>query len=472
VLAAFALSLLALGKHANPAVAATTPFSSSSFATGFSDSQLTVGSESRRTLGLRRAVSLGSRFVRLYANWTSIAPAQRPPGFDATKPGDPAYNWSVLDGAVRDASAAGVTILLQLIYAPAWAQGNPPPGALPNVWQPDPAALGAFARAVAARYSGSFPDPSHPGVTLPRVSYFQVWNEPNLSKYLEPQWGRTGNGAIVPLSPSIYRRMVNAVYTNVKSVQSHAVVILAGQAPYGGPPGSARMTPVAFLRNLLCLSGTRLRPAPCQGPAHFDGFDHHPYGAAPTAHAGNLEDVALPDLNRLTQIVNVARRTGRALPSGPKPLWVTEWGFDSSPPERTGLSLSGQARFLSRGLYELWRQRVRYAAWFLLFDDPQGEVGFKGSGVYFSRGRAKPSSAAFAFPFVALPLGGGRVLVWGLPRQQGPVTIQQWTRGGWRAVAQLRSTRQGILYARVPLGAHLTLRARMGSRTSPAWATG
>src|SRR5205085_7884033 len=125
-----------------------------------------------------------------------------------------------------------------------------------------------------------------------------------------------------PLSPAWYRRMVNAVYTNVKSVQPHASVILAGQAPYGDRPGGARMTPVEFLRDLLCLRGSQLRPQRCPNPAHFDGFDHHPYSLTPTTRASNSEDVALPDLGKLKRVVSVAVRTGRALPSGHKPLWA------------------------------------------------------------------------------------------------------------------------------------------------------
>lgn len=428
-------------------------------------------SSSTRVQALTTAASLGSKVVRLIAYWPAIAPRQPAADFNAANPGDPGYDWSTLDADIEDASDVGQTILLQLTYAPIWAEQNPPRGALPNVWRPDPTALGAFAHAVALRYSGRFPDPAHPGAMLPRVSYFQVWNEPNLSKYLEPQWGRTSNGSLVPLSPSFYRQMVNAVYASVKSVQPQASVILAGQAPYGDRPGGGRMTPVAFLRELLCLRGPQLRPQRCPNPAHFDGFDHHPYDVSPTTHAGFPEDVTLPDLGRLTQIVNVAKRTGRALPAGPKPLWATEWGFGSSPPDRGGNSLSRQARYVSLALYELWRQGVRYALSFELFDGSQGEIGFTGAGVYFSNGRPKPSAAAFAFPFVALPGKGGEMTIWGMPRQQGVVTIQQQTGKGWRSVARVSSNSSGIFSARLRLDQHLVLRAAIGARTSPAWAS-
>src|SRR5436305_2598358 len=232
------------------------------------------------------------------------------------------------------------------------------------------------------------------------------------------------------------------------------------------------MTPVTFLSELLCLHGSQLRSEACPNPAHFDGFDHHPYGATPTEHSRNPLDVALPDLGRLQRIVAVAERTGRALPAGPKPMWVTETAFASTPPDRGTNPLPRQARYLSLGFYELWRQNVRYASWLGVFDDPQGEFGFRGTGVYLANGRAKPSAAAYAFPFVALPSGGGTITLWGLPREKGVVTVERQTRSGWRPVARLRATGGGIFYALRRLGSHLVLRARIGTHIIVGWATG
>jgi hypothetical protein len=453
--------------------AAAANTSQPSFATGFADYHFSSPSSSVLSDAFDHARSLGSTFVRLTADWAAIAPAHPARVFNAANPGDPSYRWSELDQAVKEATAAGQIILLEFVDTPSWAEEHPPHWASPGAWRPDPSALGAFAHAAAERYSGSFHDPSEPGAILRRVSRFQVWNEPNLSRFLEPQWGRTSKGTLVPLSPAWYRRMVNAVYMQVKAVQPQASVILAGTAPYGDLPGGPRMTPVAFLRDLLCLSGSQLRPAPCPNPVHFDGFDHHPYGPTPTFHAAYPEDVSMADLGKLRRIVDAAVRTGRALPAGPKPLWVTEWGFDSYPPERGHLSLGVQARYLALGAYELWRQGVRYAGWWTLFDEPAAGVGFSGEGVLFSDGHPKPSAAAYAFPFVALRSGGGEITVWGLAREQGVVVIEQHASTGWRPVARARSNSSGTFYTRVHRGgAHLVLRAAIGSRTSQAWTTG
>jgi hypothetical protein len=62
-------------------------------------------------------------------------------------------------------------------------------------------------------------------------------------------------------------------------------------APYGDPPGVDRMSPVLFLRELLCLRGARLVPVRCPHPAHLDGLDHHPYASAPALRALSRDDV-------------------------------------------------------------------------------------------------------------------------------------------------------------------------------------
>jgi hypothetical protein len=81
----------------------------------------------------------------------------------------------------------------------------------------------------AVRYDGRFPDPLKPGAFLPRVRYWQPWNEPNLSYYLSPQWTRTG-GRWAPASAGIYRGLLNAFYAAVKRVSSSNFVVTAGTA--------------------------------------------------------------------------------------------------------------------------------------------------------------------------------------------------------------------------------------------------
>ena len=90
---------------------------------------------------------------------TSSAPI-RPPDFDASDPASPAYDFTAVDAAVRETVAAGLTPLLVVLRAPAFAEApHRWPYAYPGSWAPNPAAFGEFATAVARRYDGSFPDP-------------------------------------------------------------------------------------------------------------------------------------------------------------------------------------------------------------------------------------------------------------------------------------------------------------------------
>jgi hypothetical protein len=434
--------------------------------TGFADNPAFQGlPPSQSTRWFARAQSIGSSFVRLTANWRQIAPAKLTRAFQPTSASDPSYHWSLLDGQIEEAVAHGQHVVLTLFEAPSWALGrNAPKTAPPGSWRPSPAGLGGFAHAVAERYSGHFPDPLHPGKSLPRVSYFQAWNEPNLPGSLSPQWTRNRSGQFIPASPYFYRRMLNAVYANIKAVQPDAYVLTAGSAPYGDPPGVNRMAPVVFVREMLCLSGPQLRPEFCPDPAHFDALDHHPYSLTPTLHAYNPDDVSIPDLGKLSAIVRVAVRTGRALPAGPKPIWVTEIAWSSKPPDPLAIPDARQARYLSLSFYELWRQGVSHTFWLLIRDFPYKSL--TGSGVYFQNGRPEPSARAFRFQFVALPGSGGELTLWGHAPQAGVVEIERGTGHGWQPLTQLSTTPGGIFYAQRRLGSHLVLRATIGSVAS------
>jgi hypothetical protein len=442
----------------------------SSLSTGFDDDTTFESLDpTLRATWLDRAQRLSSSWVRLAVPWFVVAPAQLSPGFNAASASDPNYHWAGLDAAVRDATARRQNILLMILQAPSWAWGpNPASPDLAPSWRPDVGALGAFSHALAQRYSGRFPDPLAPGRRLPRVSYFQAWNEPNLRTALTPQWALS-RGRWVPASPSYYRRMLNAVYANVKAAQPHASVLAAGLAPYGDPPGVDRMSPVTFLREMLCLSGNRLRRERCPNPAHFDAIDIHPYAINPTLPARKAVDISVPDIGKLKPVLRAAVRSRRAFPRRAKPIWMTELDWTSNPPDPFGISVALQSRYLALGFYELWRQGVSHIFWFLIRDLPYKSL--TGAGVFFRDGTPKPSSQAFRFPFVALGDRHRMVTIWGRAPVRGTVAIERLRGKRWRTTLRLRVTRGGIFYARRRIGSHLTLRARVGRSASLPFAS-
>ena len=111
--------------------------------------------------------TIDGSIVRISVFWAQVAPPgpTRPAGFDASNPADPHYRWNALDVAVRLAAQHHLRVILDILHAPAWAEGpgepsNPASHSIgPGAWDPSPSALAQFARAAALRYSGHFRRP-------------------------------------------------------------------------------------------------------------------------------------------------------------------------------------------------------------------------------------------------------------------------------------------------------------------------
>lgn len=466
--ASVALAIAALLLLA-PAAGAAAPHP---FSTGFDFPSFQTSDEAAAGVWLNRAAGAGSSIVRINVGWRGIAPAAPQPSFEPSNPASPGYRWSALDAAVREAVAHGLQVMFTVTGAPAWAEGGSrPAGIEPGTWRPQAAAYGAFARALAARYSGSFPDPLLPGAALPRVGYFEAWNEPNLDTYLAPQW--VGKRLV---GPGLYRDLLNSFYAGVKGVQPTATVLGGSLAPFGDLPGGHRTPPVQFLRDLLCLRGERLTPLRCPHPAHLDALSDHPIAVgAPSASALSPLDASTPDLGRLTRVLHRAERLRLVRPAGHRPLWVTEFWYDSNPPDPRGVPLYRQARWYEQDLFMFWRQGARVALTLQLRDSPRGK-GYpytSQSGIFFLDGRPKPAYTAFRFPLVARRLGRDGVLIWGIAPNPGRVRVQVRRGGRWRTVAVVRARgRSHPFVVRLRLHLPAALRARLGAERSLVWKQG
>jgi hypothetical protein len=453
--------------------------------TGFGDGLYQAPDPATRSLWLDRTVQSGAGLVRFNLSWRSAAPS-RPA--DPANPGSSGYRFGTLDAAVREARARGLAVMITFASAPAWAEGpGRPASALPGTWDPDPSAVGAFAGAVAARYSGRF-DPDGPGAAavLPPAQAIQVWNEQNLLEHLMPQY--QGN---TPVSPEHYREMLNASYAAVKAVNPSMLVVTGGTAPYGGnTPRGPRVRPVQFDRQLLCLRqakatkrkrkgkrkrGARLvRVTGCPGPANFDVLAHHPINTSgpPTQHAYHGDDASSADLARIRRVLRAAQR-GRTVSPGPHPIWATEIWWDSDPPRLAGSPLARQARWIEQAMYLLWRDGASAVVNLRIRDSsagPQGVLDGSGSGIYSADGRPKPSAVAFSFPFVTERMRRRHSLrAWGKAPATGKLAIQRRARGHWATVRKLR-VRQGAVFAvRLRLRGKQRLRARVAGIRSLVW---
>ena len=274
------------------------------------------------------------------------------------------------------------------------------------------------------RYSGHFGG-------LPRVRYWQGLNEPNLSLFFNPQF-EGGK----PVSPSLYRTLINAFYFAVKSVHRSNLVIAAGLGPIAVPRYT--IGPMRFTRLLLCMTGRR-HPHPtrgnCGGGVHFDIFDIHPYTTGGPTHEGGVDDVQLGGLSRLKALLRAADRAGRIKGRfRHTPLWIMEFSWDSKPPDPGGLPMKIETRWTAEALYRAWRAGISDFFWFSLRDSaPDPELPFSEtlqSGLYFrgatvEQDQPKQVLYAFRFPFVSFPHRKG-LFFWGRTpnSKRGKVVIQ------------------------------------------------
>ena len=440
--------------------------------TGFADG--IYENPSVGNLWFRRAAGAGAQFVMVSVSWQGIAPSRPAAGSDPTDPTNPAYNWGSLDDTVRQATAHGLTVVFTVasLGAPAWATGrNAPVGVQPGTWRPNAHAFGQFCKALARRYSGSF----NPGTgTLPRVSYYEAWSEPNLSFHLTPQWVKVKHHWVAE-SAITYRHLLNAAYAGIKSVHPSDKVIASATAPFGDPPGKGpRVPPATFDREMLCLQGKHLKRERCPDPAHFDILSHHPYEIAGPFFPAIGDNVMLPDFDKLTRPLAVAERDGTALPKGHKPVWVTEFSWNSSPPDKGAPPLHEWERWMQESFYVLWQQGVSAMAWFLISDQaPPFDGWVAQSGLYYVNGRAKPAAVrAFSFPFVAEPTRHHRHVIWGISPKAGTVRVEIRRRGRWQGLRRFRVGAHGVFTAISKPPAHASLRAVIGKETSLTWHVG
>lgn len=424
-------------------------------------------------LQFTRIRAAGASAVNIGVAWYAVVPHEKP--LDPTNPADPEYNWSAVDREVLLAAARGLAPIIGISGAPAWAQATVPPGVPHTVmdgpYKPSPTAFGQFARAIATRYSGSFR--SEGGVLLPRVRYWIAWNEPNIYRYLTPQ---TVDGK--PFSPEWYRRMVNAFASAVHGVHSNNLVVAGATAPFGI---GNRISPLKFMREMLCMSAGKKPHSTCKRKSSFDIWAHHPYTRGdPFHHAQAPDDVSLGDLPEMRTLVDAAVRAHQIVSRRKVGFWVDEFSYNSRPPNTNKLivPLGLHARYVAESLYQMWRSGVGLATWFLLRDDPVNVSQYQ-SGLWFngsqdgdlSQDWPKPSLTAFRFPFVA-ERNKKKVALWGrTPNSSAAsVVIEAASSNGWRPVITLTAGSNGVFIGKIAISRvpnpNGTLRARIGEAAS------
>ncbi len=458
---------------------------------------------------LQQIRDLGANVVRVSLQWNLVAPAPRPPGFDPTDPASyPSANWAPYDTIVTDARQDGITVDFSLTGpAPPWAAGGgqPSPGGL-GQWKPSATAFKQFAQAVGTRYSGTY-DPtldqtmSGDPNDLPRVSFWEIWNEPNFGGDLAPQ---AIKGSSVPTAAPMYRSLLNAGWSGLQSTGHGRDTILIGNLdargqqapgsrslPQGLPGNFAATKPLQFIRTLYCVSSTykELRggaaglvgcptsAAASRGfraanPALFNasGFATHPYPVNLPPSMASSTDPDYTEFSELPLLASMLDRIQRVYGSGKRfPIYNNEYGYITNPPNHELTALNPTSKFVSPATaaeyinwaeYLSWRNpRIASTMQYLLYDpNPRlaPEYGGFASGLIFYGGVRKPGYDAYRMPLF-LPTTTARsrrqsLEVWGCVRparyaqldtgapQRGQIQFQRGSRGAFTTLRTVTIT--------------------------------
>jgi len=516
---ALACALAALAVAAPAADAALTQES-----TFQDDNRLVYDTPENVAATLDELKALGVDRLRLSVFWKIVAPepmSREKPAFDAADPGAyPPGSWDRYDTLVRFAAARGIGVNFNLTDpAPLWATGRPEREDIAETFEPSAREFDLFVRAVGTRYSGTYADPRRPGEgSLPRVDYWTIWNEPNQAGWLTPQWvadSRDPTGQ-VEASPRLYRDLVDGAY-DALDVTGHGgdTIVIGETAPKGlNVTGTTRsMKPGRFIRRLYCLDdalvplqgvAAEIRGCPpgadarerfvAQHPGLFriSGYAHHPYELtfAPTRQPTDPDFFTIANLGALKRLLGgIFAAYAQPVPGGGRdvPLYLTEFGYQTNPPDPVGVTLANQSRYLNASEYLAARDpAVRTLGQFLLVDDkplpgvPRNTAAAWGgtfqSGLTTLAGRRKPAYATYRLP-IHLPRAtvtrGKPLRVWGLvrPAPEGrPARVAVETRTTRRGSRWRRRKTVTVTNARHYLDTRVTVRTSGAARlvwTSP-----
>jgi hypothetical protein len=378
LLAAASAAGFAASSTAEPASgsdAATYRSLKSGMLVGFYDDAQVYG---RTDWAFRQLRSLRAGIVRITIDWSRVA-KRRPKA--AANPADRAYDWSAVDDVVTQAARNKVRVLATIYGTPRWA------GRARNRLPRRMRELRLFAHAAARRYSGSYrvkEGENERARVLPAVRHWLAWNEPNNPVFLKPQWTRF-SGAWRPQSAFDYAKICTAVWAGVHSARVGAQRVACGATgPRGNDaPRSSRpsTSPLVFLTWFRRAGGKR-----------FDAYAHHPY------YGDRLErPSSVPRSKKAVTLGNIGVLIARldSLYGGRKRLWITEYGYQTRPPDRYfGVRYRSQARYVHEA-FALARQtrRIDMIVWFLIRDERR-LAGWQ-SGVVSLRGKRKPAFRAF-----------------------------------------------------------------------------
>ena len=291
--------------------------------------------------------SSGVETVRVAFDWREAQPAEGGP-----------ISFAATDAVVAAAAARRLRVLPVVHRTPDWAAASAGGGAAAT--PKGTASYTAYLQALVGRYgpSGSL-WAEQPGLPRMAIRDWQIWNEPNLTRYWSAQ----------PFAKS-YVRLLKASRRALRAADPGSRTILAGL------PNESWIA----LRKVYKAGGRRA----------FDAVALHPYTGKP---------------RNVIKLIEFARREMRKYGDKRKPVWLTELSWPASKGKTAGApgfvtTEQGQASRLKQALKLLTgarkRLRIERVVWYTWISREGSQNSFDWSGLRRVRGDQVVTAPSFS----------------------------------------------------------------------------
>jgi hypothetical protein len=273
------------------------------------------------------------RTQRHLLDWSTIQPSRG------------SFAWASVDQSVGRLASRGIRPAPFVWGNPGWVGGSRATPPLESTADRD--AWRNFLKAAVARYgpggsywANGYRQQFGQNATPWPIQSWQIWNEPNLAKFFAPN-----------PSAGKYAQLLRISHAAITSQDPQARIVLAGMVAYTDRKAWD------FLDDLYGVGNVK---------GSFDAAALHPYAS---------------DLSKVQNAFQQFRRVMNEHSDGQTPLWVTEIGWGSNPPDQFGINkgLEGQERLLRRSYQLILNNRrawnVQRLFWYFWRDPASHEPG-------------------------------------------------------------------------------------------------
>ena len=253
----------------------------------------------------------------------------------ATDPFDPAYSFDDIDEAVRAAQENDQEVILTISGTPRWANGGKNPNVMPT--------RVCRLHRVLARDRVAVLGPLHGLSVRPLLVDLERAEPPALPQPAVRRAGQLGRAG--ELREARRRRRTRGSRPGTRARRSRSA-----RPPRAGATSRrdcARRTRPGKFAELVAKANPRLK---------FDAWSHHPYPFDPNSPPSQVvrwPNVSLASLPRFDE--NLKKWFKRKS----VPIWITEYGHQTKPPDSLGVSYSTQAAYIQQSISMAARLPVR-----------------------------------------------------------------------------------------------------------------